>query len=1035
MPLSAAMELVPLSAALELIGAVLRLPLGSQSAVEKDLTSLRGQCQQAGFALYKDRKRQNASELQITLITHLLQPLKQAAMQDLEAPLPSPYPFPSAARRPHVSCPQPEAAALSPPSQTPVKTPSKKRRKSSSVRRRPSKKTPLATNPLLCDDPLTLHRAEQIADACAIVDVLQPTIDALPWENTFDDDGEVLQLGRKYHSLYVHAKYVAAGWSMGASSGVAQFVYDTGAHGLRNLWQNFISSEQSFTACMSKRGQHPKMQDLLESVQTQIDCRAWLEQHSDDKGEDRSCPTSFARWLNDTQLPLLIERETGKHRQIGVLVAQERKRKVTLPLHGRSSALEEGGADPRQPAAGRPAVPAAAAAAAHGGVAAADVLAAVEAQERVTVSVDTAARYMRRLGFTRRYWRKGTFFDGHDRADVVADRLLYLAEKLEQDKNTLHAMPSTADVELYMRLPLKDRPFIEIVHDESACNANDRLKFQYVHTSKSATLRSKSNGAGLMTSAFITEVLAGVLADAEGVAAETLEYGKGVWWNSARMLAQLRKVVAIRNRLFPFARCIWRFDHSSNHKAKSENALNVYRMSIGPGGKQAVMRSTIVLDACLLQGQEQSLVFESPHPRAGQAKGLKQVLDERWGPAVAAAYTGRARKKNLQLRLLQDQDFNVATTLIHDLLAELCPHDICRFYPKFHCEFSPIERFWSDHKRFCRTYCKGNITGLRIVVPQGLDAVCGDSIQRYFGLCRRYEAAYRLHAVSSKNVDAVVRAYTSHRKVSESTLQSALITSLGRQSSTLTGLCHCHSCVPVVSVCLLGCCATAKQSVCTAPRCAEHGIILGDDASVPSVLAAAERKTAVAVGEDDVAEEPDAEPDTFIVCRLKTCRRWRRVPLAWYNVFKRGAEQFSCQAVEKECESKCCRCNNKTCKCRCEECGKGKSCVCVCPGCAQRVNECSCSDADDLNDGSGDDARALDDSKSLEEDASTADDSVTSVAEDETMADPSEDPDTQKSALLRPVAGEAAPFDMFARMRSLQKHMYNGSLHLGRKPT
>ena len=130
---------------------------------------------------------------------------------------------------------------------------------------------------------------------------------------------------------------------MGASSGVAQFVYDTGAHGLRNLWQNFISSEQSFTACMSKRGQHPKMQDLLESVQTQIDCRAWLEQHSDDKGEDRSCPTSFARWLNDTQLPLLIERETGKHRQIGVLVAQERKRKVTLPLHGRSSALEEGG--------------------------------------------------------------------------------------------------------------------------------------------------------------------------------------------------------------------------------------------------------------------------------------------------------------------------------------------------------------------------------------------------------------------------------------------------------------------------------------------------------------------------------------------------------------------------------------------------------------------------------------------------------------------------------------------------------------------
>ena len=33
-----------------------------------------------------------------------------------------------------------------------------------------------------------------------------------------------------------------------------------------------------------------------------------------------------------------------------------------------------------------------------------------------------------------------------------------------------------------MQLKPEERPFIEIVHDESACNANDGLKFQYVHT-------------------------------------------------------------------------------------------------------------------------------------------------------------------------------------------------------------------------------------------------------------------------------------------------------------------------------------------------------------------------------------------------------------------------------------------------------------------------------------------------------------------------------------------------------------------------
>jgi hypothetical protein len=393
-----------------------------------------------------------------------------------------------------------------------------------------------------------------------------------------------------------------------------------------------------------------------------------------------------------------------------------------------------------------------------------------------------------------------------------------------------------------MQLKPEERPFIEIVHDESACNANDGLKFQYVHTSKSATLRSKSNGAGIMTSAFITEVLAGVMKDADGIAAETLEYGKGNWWNSERMLAQLRKVVALRNRLFPWARCIWRFDHSSNHKAKSEDALNVYRMSIGPGGKQPLLRSTLVLDeGSLLKGQQQSMVFEAPHPRAGQAKGLKQVLDERWGPTVAAAFKGKTRKKMLQLRLLQDQDFNEATTLIHDLLRELCPHDTCRFYPKFHCEFSPIERFWGDHKAFCRAHCKGNIKGLRLVLRNGLDAVCGDSVQRYFGLCRRYEAAYRLQSVTTTNVNKVVRAYSSHRKVKDTTLKADLIQPLGPDMiATLQGLCHCHSCVPTPSTCIQRCCLLEKKSACSAARCAEHGTVAGHDCSILSSLASSE---------------------------------------------------------------------------------------------------------------------------------------------------------------------------------------------------
>ncbi len=54
------------------------------------------------------------------------------------------------------------------------------------------------------------------------------------------------------------------------------------------------------------------------------------------------------------------------------------------------------------------------------------------------------------------------------------------------------------------------------------------------------------------------------------------------------------------------------------------------------------------------------------------------------------------------------------------------------------------------------------------------DAVCGDSVQRYFGLCRRYEAAYRLQSVTTTNVNKVVRASQSEGYNAESRLDPTL---------------------------------------------------------------------------------------------------------------------------------------------------------------------------------------------------------------------------------------------------------------------
>ena len=112
-------------------------------------------------------------------------------------------------------------------------------------------------------------------------------------------------------------------------------------------------------------------------------------------------------------------------------------------------------------------------------------------------------------------------------------------------------------------------------------------------------------------------IIGGILsADINGelqLAAEMLEYGQGNWWNSARMIAHLKRVIEIRKQAFPWARVIWRFDHSSNHTAMADDALNPSKMNIEPGGAQPKMRDTVIQHACLLPiGTTQSMVFRYP---------------------------------------------------------------------------------------------------------------------------------------------------------------------------------------------------------------------------------------------------------------------------------------------------------------------------------------------------------------------------------------------------------------------------------------
>ena len=410
------------------------------------------------------------------------------------------------------------------------------------------------------------------------------------------------------------------------------------------------------------------------------------------------------------------------------------------------------------------------------------------------------------------------------------------------------------------------------------------------------------------------------------------------------MIAHLKKAIAIRLELFPWARCIWRFDHSSNHTAKAPDALNVYAMNIGPGGLQAKMRCTTVLNEdSKLFNKKQEMVYPNDDPHhPGEAKGLKQVLLERWGQTVVDTFYGKGttakdRKKKMQLRLASDLDFASERTIIHDVLAELCPDDICRFYPKFHCEFPPIERFWCGHKRYCRSHCGGNIEGLRKVVAQGLDAVCSDSVRRYFAHGRRYEACYRL-GLKSDEINRAVRLtrYASHRRVSvTSTGIAAALDELGiteANTKELQGLCYCCAC-------------TGKPSICQLARCPTHAANAGDapDSVLPRLpYVQGRRRKKKADGEEVKGDGEDSEGDCesdggeiWIVCETQGCLRWREVEKAVVEdardeMVARGSEfVFSCDMKGVPHGGLCDYCDRDPCRCRCGTCRKGnKNCRC-----------------------------------------------------------------------------------------------------------
>lgn len=147
----------------------------------------------------------------------------------------------------------------------------------------------------------------------------------------------------------------------------------------------------------------------------------------------------------------------------------------------------------------------------------------------------------------------------------------------------------------------------------------------------------------------------------------------------------------------------------------------------------------------------------------GVPKGLRRVLEER------GVNTQGMKAEDMCAALGSHPDFKNEKSSIERFLMEEKGH-IVYMLPKFQCELNPIERVWSQSKRYTKAYCKYSIVSLRKLIIPALETVTLENIRNYFRKVRHYMFAY-LEGLPGGSDLEVVKNYRSviksHRRISE----------------------------------------------------------------------------------------------------------------------------------------------------------------------------------------------------------------------------------------------------------------------------
>ncbi|PKY46319.1 hypothetical protein RhiirA4_320161 [Rhizophagus irregularis] len=406
--------------------------------------------------------------------------------------------------------------------------------------------------------------------------------------------------------------------------------------------------------------------------------------------------------------------------------------------------------------------------------------------KKETISEKTCRNYMHFWGYKYDEKKKGVYYDGHERPDVVEYRKEWLKRMFEYKKSMKDFDGDMLDVVLEPQLKPEEKEIVQVTHDECHFYANDGQRKIWMKKDEDI-LRSKHIGRSIMVSAFLCPCHGLLqLSDEQLQVNPHIEHKEAVvlrsiqsdgYWKSEHMLDQLvHQAIPIFEILHPGCTGVFCFDQSTNHNAMAGDALVATKMNLSPGGKQPKMRDGWYIneygEKCI-----QSMIFPNNHHLKGQPKGIKQVLKERnlWPMReirlTCEQCSGKCDDVNLERvdccarRIMSLQpDFCEQRSILEEAIIKA--DHIFERYPKFHCECNFIERFWGFAKRETRRICSYNFADLMKRVPEVLVSVPITTIRKFARKSWRYMDAYD-KGLEGRTAEWAVSKYKSHRRLPE----------------------------------------------------------------------------------------------------------------------------------------------------------------------------------------------------------------------------------------------------------------------------